>query len=107
MVEPSWEAVQLLEKEGLSCGLINARFIKPLDIDLFQYISTKTKFMFTVEEGVLGGGFGSAVAEILNKPVHCLGLPSEFITHGKRTLLLEKYGLTAKGVVESIKKWLR
>ena len=56
----------------------------------------------TVEEGVLEGGFGSAVMELLNRPVLRLGLPSAFIEHGKREQILEKYGLTAEGIKNSI-----
>lgn len=103
MVSPSQEAVEILEKEGLQGTLINARFIKPLDKDLFKEIAKKTKFIFTIEEGVLDGGFGSAVAEILEVPVIKLGLPDEFIAHGKRDLLLGKYGLTLRQIADKIK----
>ena len=104
MVAPSLEAVEQLEKEGLSGTLINARFVKPLDINLLGPVSGKAKFIFTVEEGVLEGGFGSAVAEALNKPLARIGLPCEFIPHGKREILLEKYGLTSQGIADKINK---
>jgi len=103
MVIPSFEAINLLEKEGLSGGLLNARFVKPMDIDLFNKVSAKVKYIFTVEEGILEGGFGSAVMEMLDKPVIRIGLPSEFITHGKREVLLDKYGLTTQGIRDKIK----
>ena len=107
MVEPSLEAIELLEKEGLKGTLINARFIKPLDIDLFKKVSTKIKAIFTIEEGVLDAGFGSALQEGLNRAVYRLGLPLEFIAHGKRKILLEKYGLDAVGISQKIKQCLR
>ena len=59
--------------------------------------------VFTIEEGVLEGGFGSAVAEMLEAPVTSLGLPDEFIAHGKRDVLLGKYGLTARQIADKIK----
>lgn len=104
MVEPAFTALELLEKDNLSGALINARFAKPLDVKLFKEIASRTKFIFTVEEGILEGGFGSAVAEAIDKPVARIGLPCEFVAHGKRDLLLDKYGLTPQGIAEKIAK---
>lgn len=104
MVAPSFEAIELLEKEGLSGVLINARFIKPLDTDLLETLSKKIRFIFTVEEGIIEGGFGSAVAETINRPVSRLGLPGEFIPCGKREILLAKFGLTAQGIANKIRE---
>jgi 1-deoxy-D-xylulose-5-phosphate synthase len=103
MVLPALEAIELLEKEGLSGTLINARFVKPLDTILLKGIVKRHKFIFTVEEGVVEGGFGSAVMEAIGVPIIRIGLPCEFITHGKREILLEKYGLTVQGIVAQIK----
>ena len=103
MVVPAFEAVELLEKEGFFGGLINARFVKPLDGDLFKKLSSQINYIFTVEEGILEGGFGSAVMEIIDKPTIRIGLPSEFIPHGKRELLLDKYNLIAKAIRDKIK----
>ncbi len=107
MVITSRGAIELLEKEGLSGALINARFVKPLDEGLFKEIASKTKLIFTVEEGILDGGFGSAVAEAIGGPVIRLGLPAEFVSHGKRDLLLDKYGLTAEGIYQRIKETIK
>jgi 1-deoxy-D-xylulose-5-phosphate synthase len=103
MVIPSFEAIELLKKEGFSGALINARFVKPLDINLFKDISAKVKFIFSAEEGIADGGFGSAVQEALGRPVIRMGLACEFITHGRRDVLLEKYGLTPQGFAKRIK----
>jgi len=103
MVLPALEAAQILEKEGLLGTVINARFIKPLDAGLFRRIAAGVNLIFTAEEGIIDGGFGSAVSEIINKPVIRIGLPCEFIPHGKRELLLERFGLTAKGIAGIIK----
>ena len=102
MVGPALEAEELIRKEGLSGLIINARFAKPLDKDLFTAIAKKVKFIFTAEEGIINGGFGSSVENILAKPVIKIGLPGAFISHGKRDLLLEKYGLTARQIADKI-----
>lgn len=103
MVGPAKEALELLAKENLHGTLINARFVKPLDKELFNLFSAKSKHIFTIEEGIIDGGFGSAVIEAINKPVTRIGLPCAFIAHGKREILLEKYGLTPKGIFDKIK----
>jgi 1-deoxy-D-xylulose-5-phosphate synthase len=103
----SLEAMALLEKEGLKGTLVNARFIKPLDTNLFKALVAKTKFIFSIEEGIVEGGFGSAVSEAIDKPVTKIGLPLEFIPHGSRDILLEKYGLTAKGIVNTVMRYVR
>ena len=107
MVFPCLEAIELLEKEGFAGGLINARFISPLDKDLLTDKSLKVKFIFTAEEGILDGGFGDSVQDVLGEPVYKIGLPREFIPHGARNILLEKYGLTAKGIASRIKEILK
>ena len=103
MVAPALEAIDALKKENLSGTLINARFVKPLDKDLFIETAGKTNFIFTVEEGITIGGFGSSVEDAVGRSVEKIGLPCEFIGHGKRELLLEKYGLTAEGIAHKIK----
>jgi 1-deoxy-D-xylulose-5-phosphate synthase len=102
MVVPALGAMELLQKKGLSGTLINARFVKPLDKDLFKAIASRTKFIFTAEEGIIDGGFGSAVSEAISAAVTRIGLPCEFVPHGKRELLLDKYGLSAEGICGKI-----
>jgi 1-deoxy-D-xylulose-5-phosphate synthase len=106
-VGPALEAQELLAKEGISAGLVNARFAKPLDRELFRQLADKVKFIFTVEEGIIAGGFGSAVSEAIGRPVEMIGLADEFIPHGKRDLLLDKYGLTAQGIANKIRRLVR
>jgi 1-deoxy-D-xylulose-5-phosphate synthase len=117
MVIPSLQAIEILKEEGLSGTLINARFVKPQDVDLFKALSARVKFIFTVEEGILEGGFGSAVSEAIDKPggsglpsdrqshkpLIKIGLPCAFISQGKRDLILEKYGLTSQGIANKIR----
>jgi 1-deoxy-D-xylulose-5-phosphate synthase len=106
MVSYSQEAWELLEKDGFYGTLINARFVKPLDECLLEDVCRKAKNIFTVEEGVVDGGFGCAVEDLLAKPVVKIGLPSKFIPHGKRELMLDKYGLTGLGIRNKIKEAL-
>ena len=103
MVMPAYEALNLLAKEGFNGTLVNARFVKPLDRQLFKKICSGSKRIFTVEEGVIDAGFGSAISEATGVPVIRLGLPCEFIAHGKREILLDKYGLTAEKIAATIK----
>ena len=103
MVYTAIEAAKLAEAKGISSTVVNARFAKPLDEDLIIKLSKEADSIVTVEEGVLDGGFGSAVAEVLldhgiNKPIKRLGLPSKFIEHGTRNQILDRYGLTAEKI---------
>ncbi len=107
MVMPALEAVQILQKEGFSGTLVNARFAKPIDNTLFKQIAKTTKLIFTVEDGVSEGGLGSAVVELLGSPVIRLGTPTEFLPCGKRDLLLANYGLNKEGIAAAIKTELK
>jgi 1-deoxy-D-xylulose-5-phosphate synthase len=104
MVQPALEAAQLLG----GAKVINARFVKPLDRDMIVKAIKGAEQVVTVEEGVLEGGFGSAIMELLsdegiNIPVQRIGLPSKFIEHGKRDSILEQYGLSAEKIREKIR----
>jgi len=107
VVYPAFEAAQLLEKEGISATVVNARFVKPLDTGLLKELTSSSKAIFTVEEGILDGGFGSAVSEAINRPVVRMGLPCEFIPHGKREVLLGKYGLSKEGIARRIREYVK
>ncbi|MBN1913354.1 MAG: 1-deoxy-D-xylulose-5-phosphate synthase [Candidatus Omnitrophica bacterium] len=107
MVSPAMQALSLLEKEGLSGALVNSRFAQPLDTELFKEIADKHKFIFSAEEGIVDGGFGSALESLLARPVVKIGVPRAFITHGPRETLLEKYGLSAQAIAERIRGEIR
>lgn len=107
MVIPAQEAAQLLKKEGFSGFVVNARFAKPLDEKLFTDIAEKVKYIFTVEDGMLEGGFGSSVRDAVNKQMFRLGVPNEFVPCGKRDFLLEKFGLTKAGIYNSVLKVIK
>ncbi len=107
MVRTAVEAVELLNKEGLSGSLVNARFVAPIDLELIKKVCTDKKFIFTVEEGIRDSGFGSAVAQEIGQKIERIGLPTEFIEHGAREVLLEKYGLNASGIAKSIRRAIK
>ena len=102
------EASAMLAQEGVDCEVINARFIKPLDLELILKSISKTGKLVTVEEGVINGGFGSFVLEsIIDKSpkgliIKNIGLPDRFIAHGDRAILLDRCGLSAKKIKESV-----
>jgi 1-deoxy-D-xylulose-5-phosphate synthase len=80
-------ADQLTAEHGLSVGIVNARFIKPLDTELLYQHARAVRLLVTMEDHVLMGGFGSAVLEALNlaglnTPVERIGWPDQFVGHG-------------------------
>ncbi len=101
-------AAELLQADhGLDVGVVNARFIKPVDADIVRRAVTETGFVITVEENTVVGGFGSAVLEAANaaglptQTIRCLGIPDSFVDHGDRAELLAELGLDAAGIAQS------
>ena len=103
-------AAETLRLEGISVGVINARFVKPLDRDTLIRAIDQTRLVVTVEEGTLEGGFGSAVLEAANAAglpasnVVRLGIPDRFIEHGERGELLAELGLDAEGICRTVRR---
>lgn len=100
MVKPALDAAELLAKEGISAGVVNMRFAKPLDTELLKAHAERYGKIITLEEGVLAGGVGSGILEYLNQEelldkckVLNLGIPDEFIPHGDKALLFRDIGL--------------
>jgi 1-deoxy-D-xylulose-5-phosphate synthase len=111
MVTPCLEAADSLQKKGVKAGVLNARFVKPVDGVAFREAARRTGRVVTVEEGSLAGGFGSAVLETLEEggvtaAVKRLGIPDEFIEHGSRSALLDQLGLTGETIAERVFSWL-
>jgi 1-deoxy-D-xylulose-5-phosphate synthase len=108
-VHPALEAATMLEDRGISCGVVNMRFVKPLDVELLKECAIKTPRLVTVEDNVLQGGFGSAVLEALTPgraEVLRLGIPDQFVEHGAPHLLYESLGLSAPKIAERVAAWL-
>lgn len=112
-VEECAIASDLLAKAGIRAGVVNARFAKPLDEEMIRSLSRETGMLVTVEDGCLAGGFGSAVAELVNDrqwkwvKLLRLGFPDEFIEHASRAQLLKKYGLNAEAIAAKVAEFFR
>jgi 1-deoxy-D-xylulose-5-phosphate synthase len=102
------EAAVVLADGGIDVTVADARFAKPIDAALMAQLAAEHELLVTVEEGVLAGGFGSAVWEALEElGVHGarilrVGLPDRFVTHGKPALLHAEVGFTGRCIAERI-----
>ncbi|HEU4657396.1 MAG TPA: 1-deoxy-D-xylulose-5-phosphate synthase [Capillimicrobium sp.] len=112
-VQKALEAADLLASTGITPTVADARFVKPLDRALLAQLAAEHDLLVTVEEGVLQGGFGSAVWEALNDGglelprIMRVGLPDRFVTHGKPALLHQEVGFTGERIAERIEAALR
>jgi 1-deoxy-D-xylulose-5-phosphate synthase len=108
MAEVALEAAELLEAQGCSCTVVNARFARPLDHALYDRLLSSHRLVVTIEEATLNGGFGSALLEHATKldrahaRVIPIGVPDRFIEHGSRAELLQELGLTATGIRDTV-----
>lgn len=109
MVQSALDAADALAERGISVGVVNMRFAKPLDAELLFECAQKYGKLVTMEEGVLAGGVGSAVLEALNSKqllqqcqVLTLGIPDEFVLHGDKKLLFRDLALDVPAIVKQI-----
>lgn len=114
MVAEALKVAELLEADsGLNVGVVNTRFVKPLDEALLQKCAQEAKLLVTMEDHVITGGLGSAVLEALsvlatNIPLKRIAWPDQFIPHGSSVKdLREAFGLGTKAIVENITKAYR
>ena len=111
-VHPALAAAEALKKHKIDCGVVNMRFVKPLDSQIIDEALKVSKHLVTVEDNMLAGGFGSAVAEYLadkqaNFKLLRLGIGDEFVEHGKVANLFDKLGLNAGQMTDHILKWIK
>jgi 1-deoxy-D-xylulose-5-phosphate synthase len=112
MVDPSIQAAERLERDGIRATVVNARFANPLDETMIIGLARSVGRLVTVEENVPMGGFGSAVHECLDRhglsgtPLHRIALPEHFVAHGKRDDLLAQAGLDATGIARNVLGWV-
>ena len=111
-VQKGLDVRKQLKKHGFNPTVINARFIKPVDENLLNEILKKHKYIVTMEDGALNGGFGSAVAEYIldNRSMNELlrfGIPDKFVQHGKIDKLEEELGLLPDQMAERIKDFVK
>jgi 1-deoxy-D-xylulose-5-phosphate synthase len=101
------EAAEILREHGIAVTAADARFAKPIDAGLAAQLAAEHELLVTVEEGVLAGGFGSAVWETLSDSglaprILRVGLPDRFVTHGSPALLHEEVGFTGERIAERV-----
>jgi len=107
------EAADVLREGGVEATVADARFAKPLDGGLLAQLASEHDLLVTVEEGVLAGGFGSAVWETLSDSgarvprILRVGLPDRYVTHGKPALLHAEVGYTGRRIAERVEAALR
>ncbi|MCC6466494.1 MAG: 1-deoxy-D-xylulose-5-phosphate synthase [Planctomycetes bacterium] len=111
MVYHALDAVQKIEdRHGKRLRLVNARFAKPLDESLIAQLIERYSYVFTVEEHVRRGGFGSAVLEFANRArldttrLEILAIEDRYVDHGSRAEVLAEVGLDPAGIVDSIER---
>lgn len=112
MVQQALAAADQLAAEGIETQVVNARFIKPLDVNLLKTVFKTSKFVVSLEEGALAGGYGSAVLETAcehgwdTRILRTIGIPDRFIEHGERNELLASVGLDAPSIASTCRKLL-
>ena len=110
LVNAALEAAERLEQQGIRAGVVDARFVKPLDTELLAKHATSARWIVTVEEHQRAGGFGSAVLEALNQlpnasaRLRILAIPDRFVEHrSSREEQLAEIGLDAEGIERSVR----
>lgn len=108
MVARAMEVNNILEGKGISCEVINARFLKPLDYNLIEKSIIKTRNVITIEDGILRGGLGSSIIELINESkldniyVKMYGYDDTFVQHGNVDELEKLNGLDAESIAWSV-----
>lgn len=102
------QAAAKLKERGLDVGVINVRFVKPLDTVVMRRVLTESPLVVTAEEGTLSGGVGSALLEFAADQglradhVRRLGVPDRFVEHQSRAEVLQELRLDADGIVQTV-----
>lgn len=100
-------AVKSLENKEVSAAHFDMRFVKPIDAEMLTEIFENFKFIVTIEDGAIQGGFGSAVLEYMaennySATVKLLGIPDKFVEHGSPEDLYRECGIDVKGITKSV-----
>ena len=104
-------AIKMLQKDEISAAHFDMRFVKPLDEKTLHHIFSSYSKVLTIEDGVLQGGFGSAVLEFMadnhyQVQLKRIGIPDKFIDHGTTEELYRDYGLDQQGIYKTVKAFL-
>lgn len=106
MVEVAEKVAGDLRARGVAAGVVNARWVKPLDPRIVEWVAAADRVV-TLEDGVVSGGFGAGVMEALAsagvaKQVTCVGVPDHFLPHGAATDVMESIGMDPGSIVEHL-----
>lgn len=109
VVKNALEASEILKENGIDSTVINGRFLKPVDEEILKKLSREYKYIFTVEDNVVIGGFGSLITlNLMNLNfkgrIVNIGFEDKFIEHGKIDMLYNKYGLSSEKIANKILK---
>jgi 1-deoxy-D-xylulose-5-phosphate synthase len=107
LLYPALKAAEILAEREIFVTVVDARFVKPLDTDLIVELAREAGHVLTIEENVLAGGFGQAVAACLQAnrvqvPLVSVGVPDQFIRHGDPAALRGELGLDTGGIVKAV-----
>ena len=111
MLPEAVKAMEILEKQGYEVGLVNPRFVKPLDYELLDQIAKDSSLVVTLEEGVLNGGYGSMVTQYLVQKgyegkIRSIGINDQFVEHGSIKELRKMLKLDGESIAASMKQWM-
>ncbi len=111
MLVPAVVAADLLEEDGIDCTVIDPRVIRPLDSEIIRWCD-EAELVVTVEDGIVHGGAGHYIASVLRREgskaryVH-LGIPTEFLSHGRVDQILTEIGLDGLGVAKVVREYMQ
>jgi 1-deoxy-D-xylulose-5-phosphate synthase len=106
MLKYAKTALEMLEKEGHNPTLVDVRFVKPLDPQIYHELIAGHTAVLTIEDNVISGGYGSGISELMAKsnlyhiPIKHIGLPDTFVTHGDLPTLYASLKMDAQGIFE-------
>jgi 1-deoxy-D-xylulose-5-phosphate synthase len=111
MVHASLEAAKLLGEDGIQCTVVNCRFLKPYDTEVFQEMVRSHPLVLTVEEGQVSNGFGAFMSRELDEldlkqrpRLASMGIPDDFVEHGARGVLMRELGLDPEGIAQRVRQ---
>ncbi len=109
MVKTAEEVKELLNTSGCKCSIINARFVKPIDLQAVEWAARNHRLVVSMEENVASGGYGEKVREAMDAlgtdtGFMQIGIPDEYIEHGNVELLKQEIGIDAPSIAAKIKK---
>lgn len=107
MVKTAEEVRDILNASGYKCSIVNARFVKPIDLEAVKWASVNHKLVVSMEENVASGGYGEKVREAMDDLAEDTGflqiaIPDEYVEHGNVEQLKQEIGMDAKSIADRI-----